>query len=102
MPPTTAQLTATRRLKTCAIICLGLLLIYIVSQFLNIFQTKRELVSPFMPKSIVDKMNQQYLYHAVVSSVMLVIAIGIYFLKRYWWAILLVAITLVGNRYIYY
>ena len=32
----------------------------------------------------------------VVSSIMLLIAVGIYLLKRYWYAILLVAITLVG------
>jgi hypothetical protein len=45
-------------------------------------------------------MSQQYLLHAVVSCVMLVIAVGIYLLKRYWWAILFVAFTLVGNRYL--
>jgi hypothetical protein len=42
----------------------------------------------------------QSLLHAVVSSIMLLIAVGIYLLKRYWYAILLVAITLVGNQYL--
>ena len=101
MTPTPAQRTAIRRLKASAIVCLGLLLLFIISQLLSIYQTKRELVSPLISRSIIDKVNQQYLLHAIVSSVMLVIAVGVYLLKRYWWAILLVAITLVGNRYLY-
>ena len=102
MPPTPTQLIATRRLKACAIVCLSLLLLYIISQLIGIYQTKRELVSPLIPGSVIDMINQQYLFHAIVSAIMLVIAVGIYLLKRYWWAILLVAITLVGNRYLYY
>ena len=80
MSPTPAQRIATRRLKISAILCLGLLLVDIIGQFLT---------------------GQQYLLPAVVSSIMLLIAVGIFLLKRYWWAILLVAITLVGNRYLY-
>jgi NADH:ubiquinone oxidoreductase subunit 6 (subunit J) len=73
---------ATRKLRICAIICLGFLVLLIISQLLSI-QT-----------------NQQNILHAVVSSIMLVFAIGIYLLKRYWWAILLVAFTLVGNQFL--
>ena len=102
MTPTPAQRTASRRLKASAIVCLSLLLLFIISQLLSIYQTRRELVSPLIPRLVIDKLNQQYLFHAVVSSVMLLIAVGVYLLRRYWWAILLVAITLVGNRYIYY
>jgi hypothetical protein len=99
MTPTPAQHTATRRLKASAIVCLGLLLLFIIGQLLNIYQTRRELTSPAIPRVIIEDLNQQYLFHAIVSSVMLVIAVGFYLLKRYWWAILLVAITLLGNRY---
>lgn len=77
MDNTAIKAKATRKLKICAIICLGLLLLLIICQFLN-----------------------TYLLHAVVSSIMLLIAVGIYLLKRYWWAILLVAFTLVGNQYL--
>jgi uncharacterized membrane protein len=100
MTATPAQRTAIRRLKASAIVCLGLLLLFIISQLLGIYQTRKELVSPFIPRSLIDKINQQYLFQAVVGSVMLVIAVGLFLLKRYWWAILLVAITLVGNRFI--
>ena len=102
MTPVPAQRSATRRLEACAIVCLSLLSIFIIGPLLNIYQTKRELVSPLISEVIIEKMNQQYLFHAVVSSVMLLIALGVYLLKRYWWAILLVAITLVGNRYLYW
>ena len=100
MTTTPAQRTAIRRLKASAIVCLGLLLLLIVSQLLSIDQTRRQLTSPLIPGSVIDNINQQYLFQAIVGSVMLVIAIGLFLLKRYWWTILLVAITLVGNRFI--
>ena len=100
MNNTAIKAKATRRLKTCAIVCLGLLGLFIISQLLSSYQTRQELVSPLIPHAVVRQINQQYLLHAVVSSIMLLIALGIYLLKRYWWAILLVAITLVGNQYL--
>jgi NADH:ubiquinone oxidoreductase subunit 6 (subunit J) len=96
MDRTAIKARATRRLKTCAIVCLGLLGLFIISQFLSSYQTRRESI----PVTVAQQINQQYLLHAVVSSIMLLIAMGIYLLKRYWWAILLVAITLVGNQYL--
>jgi hypothetical protein len=54
-----------------------------------------------LTEAILEKLNQQYFFHVVVNSVMLVIAIGIYLLKNYLVGHLLVAITLVGNRYLY-
>ena len=102
MTATPTQRTAIRRLKASAIVCLGLLLLFIFSQLLSIYQTRRELVSPFIARSMIDKINQEYLFHAVVGSVMLAIAVGLFLLRRYWWAILLVAITLVGNRFLYW
>ena len=92
MDKTAVRAKATRRLKICAIACMGLLLLLIISELLRSYRTRRELVSPLIP--------EQYLLHAVVSSIMLLIAVGIYLLKRYWWAILLVAITLVGDQYL--
>ena len=100
MDKTAIKARATRRLKTCAIVCLGLLALFIISQLLSIYQTRREIVSPLIPDSVIRQINDQYLLHAVVSSIMLLIAVGIYLLKRYWYAILLVAITLVGNQYL--
>jgi hypothetical protein len=88
MNDTAIKAKATRKLKICAIVCLGLLTLLIISQLLSIYQTRREYI------------NQQYSLHAVVSSIMLLIAVGIYLLKRYWWAILLVAFTLVGNQFL--
>jgi hypothetical protein len=100
MTTTPAQRIAIRRLKASAIVCLGLLLLFIISQLLSIYQTRRQLVSPLIPRWMIDKINQEYLFHAIVSSVMLVIAVGLFLLRRYWWAILLVAITLVGDRFL--
>ena len=100
MDKTTIKARATRRLKTCAIVCLGLLALFIIIQFLNFYQARRELVSPLIPDTVARQIEGQDLLHAIVSSIMLLIAVGIYLLKRYWYAILLVAITLVGNQYL--
>jgi NADH:ubiquinone oxidoreductase subunit 6 (subunit J) len=98
MDNTAIKARATRRLKTCAIVCLSLLGLFIISQLLSIHQTRK--ASPLLPNAVIQQINQQYLLHAVVSSIMLLIAVGLYLLKRYWSAILLVAITLVGNQYL--
>jgi hypothetical protein len=100
MDKTAIKARATRRLKTCAIVCLGMLGLYVFSQFFRSYQTRRELVSPLIPDTVVQQISQQYILHAVVSSIMLLIGAAIYLLKRYWWAILLVAITLVGDQYL--
>ncbi|HWB94254.1 MAG TPA: hypothetical protein VG605_20510 [Puia sp.] len=102
MTQTSVQHRGLRQLKNCSLICLGLLALFILSQLLSIYETKHELASPLIPKSVIREINEQYLFHAVVSFVMLLIAVGVYLLKRYWWAILLVAITLIGNRYLYW
>lgn len=101
MPPTPAQQKARRRLKISALVCLGLLLLSVISEFLSAYQTRQELASPLIPATLRQEISQQYLFHAVVNFIMLLIAVGIFLLKRYWWAILLVAITLVGNRYLF-
>lgn len=99
MDNTSIKARATRKLRICAIACLCLLGLFTTGEFLNSYQARQELVSPLIPGSLVERISQQYLLHAVVSSIMLMIAVGIYLLKRYWWAILAVAFTLVGNRY---
>ena len=100
MDKSTMKESAIRRLKTCAIVCLSFLALFIINELLRMYQTSWQLSSPLIPKMIVQHINQEYLQHAVVSSIMLLIAIGMYLLKRYWYAILLVAITLVGNQYL--
>ena len=88
---------ATRRLKICAIVCLCCLGLLIIGQVFNIYQRGREPASPLIPADLVRQINQQYVLHTIVSSIMLLIAGAFYLLKRYWWTILLVAFTLVGN-----
>lgn len=100
MNNTAIRTKATRKLKICAIVCLGFLLLLIISQLLSIYQTRRQLVSPLIPDAAIRQINQQYVVHAIVTSIMLLFAIGIYLLKRYWWTILLVAFTLVGNQFL--
>ncbi|HTR32022.1 MAG TPA: hypothetical protein VMH27_22275 [Puia sp.] len=97
---TTAKAKATRRLRICAIVCLCMLALFVIGQLLNVYQTRRELVSPLIPESLVRQITQQSGLHAAVSSVMLLLALATYRFKRYWWTILLVAFTLVGNQYV--
>jgi|SRR6185312_5945827 len=99
MDNTSLKAKATRKLRICALVCLGLLGLFTIGLYLDSYEVRQQRVSPLIPDSPFSQMSQQYLLHAVVSSIMLMIAVGIYLLKRYWWAILVAAFTLVGNRY---
>ena len=100
MDKTAMKARATRRLRICAIVSLGLLGLFIISDLLRVYQTRQELVSPLVPDSVVEHIQQFYLEHAIVNAIMLLIAVGVFMLKRYWYTILLVAITLVGSRFL--
>jgi hypothetical protein len=76
---------------------LGLL---IIGDLLRIYQTRVELVSPVVPDSVVQHIQQFYWERAILNAVMLLIAVGVFLLKRYWYTILLVAITIVGSQYL--
>lgn len=48
------------RLKKGAIACVVLLAFDILAQLLNVWQTRHELVSPILPKILIQEINKQF------------------------------------------
>jgi hypothetical protein len=88
-------------LKTGAMVCLTLLLLYVISQLAAVYQTRHELESPIIPESTIWLISKQYILKAFVASIVNVIALILYFFDKYLIAIILVTLTLVAERYIY-
>jgi len=89
------------KIKIGAIVCLIVLSLYIVGQLFNVYQTRYELTSPLIPESLIGEINKQFIFKAIVASVMLLIAGTLYFFKKHILVIVLVMLTLIASRYIY-
>ena len=89
------------RLKKGAKVCLVVLSLYIVGQLVTVYQTRYQLVSPLIPEKIIWDINKQFIFKALVASVMFLIALILYFFERHLLVIILAAITLITCRYIY-
>lgn len=90
-----------RRLKKGAIACIVLLALAIIAQLFHIWQTWYELESPLVPRSLVQEINKQFIFKAVVAAVVLLIVLALYYFKRHLLVIILVILTLIASRYIY-
>jgi hypothetical protein len=90
-----------KNIKTGAKISLLILLLSIVGQFISIYQTNYQLVSPIIPKSTVWEISKQFIFIAFVLTVGSIIALVLYFYEKYLMVIILGAFTLIANRFIY-
>lgn len=88
-------------LRIVAIVSLISLSLYIVGQLVAVFQTRYQLVSPLIPESSIWEINKQFVFTALVSAIVNVIGLVLYFFKQYLLAIILVVLTLIVNRFIY-
>jgi hypothetical protein len=91
----------TRNLKTAAEISLVVLLLSIVGQLIAVYQTRYQLVSPLIPESAIWEICKQFIFTALISAIVSIIGLIFYFFEKYLWIIILVALTLVSERYIY-
>jgi len=89
------------RLKKGAKVCLVVLSLYIVGQLVTVYQTRYQLVSPLIPERTIWDINKQFIFKALVASVMFLIALILYFFERHLLVIILAAITLIAGRFIY-
>lgn len=88
-------------LKKGAKVSLTVLLLYIVGQLVSIFQTRYQLVSPLIPESTIWEINKQFVFNALISSVVSIVGLILYFFDKYLLVIILVVLTLIINRFIY-
>jgi len=88
-------------LKKGAKVSLTILLLYIVGQLVSIYQTRYQLVSPLIPESIIWEINKHFVFTALISSIVTIVGLILYFFDKYLLVIILVVLTLIANRFIY-
>ncbi len=89
------------RLKTGAKIALTILLLNVVGQLATVYQTRYQLISPLIPESTIWDINKQFIFHAIVSAIASVAGLLLYFFDKYLLVIILVALVLIADRFIY-
>lgn len=89
------------RLKTGAKIALTILLLNVVGQLAKVYQTRYQLISPLIPESTIWDINKQFIFHAIVSAIASVAGLLLYFFDKYLLVIILVALVLIADRFIY-
>lgn len=87
-------------LKTAAKISLTILLLFMISQFLAIYQTIYQLKGPLVPGYTIGEINKQFVFKAFTGSVISLIALILYFFKQYIVIVMLVILTLIITRFI--
>ncbi len=90
-----------KRLKTGAKIALTILLLNVVGQLAAIYQTRHQLISPLIPESTIWEINKQFVFHAIVSAITSIVGLLLYFFDKYLLVIILVALVLIADRFIY-
>lgn len=90
-----------KSLKTGAKIALTILLLNVVGQLATVYQTRYQLISPLTPESTIWEINKQFVFHAIVSSIASLIGLLLYFFDKYLLVMILVALVLIADRFIY-
>ena len=87
--------------KRASKISLLALLLATIVQFVSVYQTERNLVSPLIPTTLVWDINRQYIFMAFLFTVSSFVGLILYFYDRYLWVIVWVLLILIASRYIY-
>jgi hypothetical protein len=102
---TEKELTQTNRakknLKVAAKISLIVLLLSVVAQFVSIYQTSYQLVSPIIPQNLIWEISKHYIFKAFILTISCFIGLIFYFYNKYLWLIILVVLSLIATRFVY-
>ena len=88
-------------LKKGAKVASVILLLNVVGQLVTVYQTRHQLVSPLIPESTIWEINKQFIFHVIVSAIASVVGLLLYFIDKYLLVIILAAIVLIADRFIY-
>ena len=89
------------KLKVGAKVALVILLLNVVGQLMAVYQTRYQLVSPLIPEITIWEINKQFIFHAMVSAIACIVGLLLYFFDKYLLVIILVALVLIADRFIY-
>ena len=87
--------------KSVAKICLIVLLLFDVWQFVLIYKTNSRLTSPIIPRETIWIISKDFVFIAFVFTVASLIGLLLYFFNKYLWVIIFVVLVLVASRFIY-
>jgi hypothetical protein len=87
--------------KKGAKVSMIILLLYIIGELAFVYQTRYQLLSPLIPESTIWEISRQFIFHAIVSAIVSVAALVLYFYDKYLVVIILVVLTFIINRFIY-
>lgn len=89
------------QLKKGAKVSLLILLFSIVGQFISVYQTSYQLVSPLIPQNTIWEISKQFIFTAFVLTLSCIVGLIFYFYDKFLWVIILVVLTLIASRFLY-
>lgn len=89
------------QLKKGAKISLIVLLLSVVGEFISIYQTRFQLVSPLISENTIWEINKQFILTAFISTIVSILGLLFYFYQKYLWIIIIIVITLISERFIH-
>jgi hypothetical protein len=89
------------QLKKGAKVSLIILLFSIVGQFISIYQTSYQLVSPLIPQNTIWEISKQFVFTAFILTLSCIVGLIFYFYDKFLWVIILVVLTLIASRFLY-
>ncbi len=91
----------TRNLRIGAKIALVVLLFNVLRHVAAVYRTKLQMVNPLIPESITMEIIKQHVFHATVSTIASIIGLALFFFDKYLLVIILVALTIIADRFVY-
>jgi VIT1/CCC1 family predicted Fe2+/Mn2+ transporter len=88
-------------LKKGAKVTLTILLLDVVRHLVAVYQTRSQLVSPLISETTIWQINKQFIFHAIVSATASIIGLLLYFFDKYLFVIILIALILIANQFLY-
>ena len=81
-------------------IALILITLNVVGQLTTVYQTGHQLVSPVIPESTIWEINKQFVFRAIISALVSVIGLLLYFFNKYILVVAVVILAIVGSRFV--
>lgn len=90
------------KLKIAAKISLLAGIMAIIGQFVTIYQTSTQLVSPIIPKEMIWEISKQYIMVAFVFSINSLVGLVLYFYQKYLLVTILTILAFIASRFVYF
>jgi hypothetical protein len=93
--------TADQKWQLASKVALVVLNFFLLMQFVSMYQTEYQLVTPLVPKNVLWEINRQYAFVAFVLTGVNIVSLLLFFWKKHMAVVIVIAIALAASRYIY-